>query len=114
MKKFKKVAVGGTFDQLHRGHKMLISAAFDIGERVAIGLTSDELVAKLGKPHVTDSYEERKALLKAWLNDLGWAERAEFIPLYDAYGSSVNDPEIEALVVSEETRPTAIKINERQ
>jgi cytidyltransferase-like protein len=114
MKKFKKVAVGGTFDQLHRGHKMLISAAFDIGERVAIGLTSDELVAKLGKPHVTDSYEERKALLKAWLNDLGWAERAEFIPLYDAYGSSVNDPEIEALVVSEETRSTALKINDRR
>ncbi len=114
MKKFKKVAVGGTFDQLHRGHRILITEAFEIGERVAIGLTSDELVAKLSKPHITASYEERQEYLKAWLSELGWAERVEFVPLYDAFGSSINDPDIEALVVSEETKPTAEKINERR
>jgi pantetheine-phosphate adenylyltransferase len=114
MKKFNKVGVGGTFDQLHRGHRRLISQAFKIGEHVAIGLTSDELVNKLGKPHITESYEERKTFLKKWLIERGWEERAEFVPLYDAYGSSINDPDIEALVVSEETKPISEKINEQR
>ena len=114
MKKFGKVAVGGTFDELHRGHKTLLMEAFEIGERVLIGLSSDELVSKLGKPNVTASYEEREQGVKTFLGDLGLAKRAEIVPLFDAFGSSVKDPEIEALVVSEETKPTAEKINDRR
>ena len=114
MKKFVKVAVGGTFDELHRGHKTLLMEAFEIGDRVVIGLSSDELVSRLSKPHLTASFDERKEGLKSFLQDLGLAERAEIVPLFDAYGSSVNDPLIEALVVSEETKPTAEKINERR
>jgi cytidyltransferase-like protein len=109
--KFGKVAVGGTFDELHRGHKTLLMEAFKIGERVVIGLSSDELVSKLGKPHVTASYEERQQGVKAFLGDLGLANRAEIVPLFDAFGSSVKDSKIEALVVSQETKPTAEKIN---
>ena len=114
MKKFTKVAVGGTFDELHRGHKTLLMTAFEIGKHVVIGLSSDELVSRLSKPHVTASFEERKQGLKEWLADLGLADRAEIVPLFDAFGSSVKDPEIEALVVSEETSPTAEKINARR
>ena len=44
MKKFKKVAVGGTFDELHSGHKALINKAFEVGEKVVIGLSSGEFV----------------------------------------------------------------------
>jgi pantetheine-phosphate adenylyltransferase len=112
MKRFKKVAVGGTFDELHRGHKTLLTRAFEIGDNVVIGLTSDELVSKMSKPHLTATFEERKQWLKAFLEDLGLTERTEIVPLFDAFGSSVKDPDIEALVVSEETKPTAEKINE--
>jgi pantetheine-phosphate adenylyltransferase len=114
MKEFRKVAVGGTFDELHRGHRVLLLKAFDLGEHVLVGLSSDELVGKLGKPHVTASYEERLRELKAFLEKLGLSERAEIVELTDPYGSSVKDPEIEALFVSEETAPVAVKINERR
>ncbi len=59
MKRFKKVAVGGTFDKLHKGHESLLSTAFEVGEKVVIGLSSDEFVSKMGKPHLTASYAER-------------------------------------------------------
>jgi len=114
LKKFVKVAVGGTFDELHRGHKTLLLEAFEIGDCAVIGLSSDELVSKLSKPHVTASFAERRQWLESFLKDLGLAGRAEIVPLFDAYGSSIKDPDIEALIVSEETKPTAEKINERR
>ena len=41
MKKYKRVAVGGTFDKFHYGHRSLIAKAFEIGENVEIGVTSN-------------------------------------------------------------------------
>jgi cytidyltransferase-like protein len=114
MKKFRTVAVGGTFDELHKGHKILLLKAFEIGERVMIGLCTDEFAEKLSKPHVTATYEARLKELKAFLNNLGLSERAEIIPLNDPFGPTLAESYIEALVVSEETRPTALKINEKR
>ena len=114
MKKFRKVAVGGTFDELHRGHKVLLMKAFEIGERVLIGLCTDEFARKLGKPHLTAPYEERLIELKVFLSVLGLLEKAEIIPLNDPFGPTLAQSCIEALIVSEETRATAVKINENR
>ncbi len=93
---------------------MLLTAAFEFGQSVVIGLTSDEMVQKLCKPHFTAPFEERKQELQAWLHMQGWDKRAEITPLFDAFGSSIRDPKIEALIVSKETAPNAEKINERR
>ena len=44
--KFRVVATGGTFDEIHDGHLALISKAFEVGKKVIIGVTSDEFAAK--------------------------------------------------------------------
>ncbi len=112
MRRFKKVAVGGTFDELHRGHKTLLLKAFEVGDHVVIGLSSDMLVNQLNKPHITAAYCERLKNLEAFLRDSDLWSRTEVVALDNAYGTSINDPYLEALVVSEETRCTALKINE--
>ncbi len=114
MKKFRKVAVGGTFDEFHRGHKVLLMKAFEIGGHVLIGLCSDEFVEKMGKPHATASYEERLKELRGFLKVLGLSDKAEIVSLNDPYGVTVTDRCIEALVVSEETEKTALKINQKR
>jgi pantetheine-phosphate adenylyltransferase len=114
MKKFRKVAVGGTFDEFHRGHKVLLMKAFEIGSHVLIGLCSDEFVKKMGKPHWTASYEERLKELRVFLKALGLGAKAEIVPLNDSYGVTVTDRCIDALVVSEETEKTALKINQKR
>jgi pantetheine-phosphate adenylyltransferase len=114
-KNFKMVGVGGTFDELHRGHRALLVKAFDISERVMIGVSSDKFVERMNKPHKTASYEERTKELRDFLRDKGVLNRAEIIPINDAYGGVLlsKDP-IEALVVSKETQPVALKINQKR
>ena len=112
MKKFKKVAVGGTFDELHRGHKVLLDKAFEAGERVVIGLSSDEFASKMGKPHKTAPYSERLKELQAYLSEQGLTAKAEIVALNDPFGLTISCKGLEALVVSKETEKTAQKINE--
>ncbi|HMK94023.1 MAG TPA: phosphopantetheine adenylyltransferase [Candidatus Limnocylindrales bacterium] len=112
MKKFNMVAVGGTFDELHKGHKALLSKSFQIGEKVVIGLSSDEFASRMRKPHVTATYEERFKELQAFLEKSGFANRVQIVPLNDPYGLTTSLESLEALVVSKETESTACKINE--
>ncbi|MDH5375623.1 MAG: pantetheine-phosphate adenylyltransferase [Candidatus Bathyarchaeota archaeon] len=114
-KKFKIVAVGGTFDEFHRGHRALLMRAFEVGEQVLIGLSSGGFVKKLSKPHETAPYEQRLEELKAFLREHSFSERAKIIPLNDVYGVTLSSKGcLEALVVSKETEPTGIKINEKR
>ena len=114
MRKFRKVAVGGTFDELHRGHKALLDKAFEIGSKVVIGLTSDEFVTRMGKPHQTSSYDERLRELAAFLKSSGLNGDVEIVPLNDPYGLTISCKGLEALVVSKETEKTAQIINDRR
>jgi len=111
MRKFRKVAVGGTFDEFHKGHRTLLLKAFEVGEQVVVGLCSDEFVKRMGKPHSTASYKQRLEDLKRFLSEHGFLERAEIIPLDDPYGVTLSKGCVEALVVSRETEPRALEIN---
>ena len=109
--RFRLVAIGGTFDRLHRGHRMLLLKAFEIGDRVLIGLTSDAFAKRMHKNHEVAGYEERLRELESLLEELGVSERAEIRMIEDPYGATLDDPSIEAIVVSEETRVRAEEIN---
>ncbi|MDH7558304.1 MAG: phosphopantetheine adenylyltransferase [Candidatus Bathyarchaeota archaeon] len=112
--KFKTVAVGGTFDEFHKGHRTLLTKAFEVGERVLIGLCSDKLVESLSKPHITAPYEQRLEELKRFLRERGLLSRAEIMPLNDPFGVTLSEGCVEALVVSRETERMAVKINEER
>ncbi len=114
MKKFHKVAVGGTFDELHMGHKTLLERAFEVGDKVIIGLSSDEFVSKMGKPHITATYKERQKELASFLELSGIVARAEIVPLNDPCGLTISSKGLEALVVSKETQKMAERINEKR
>lgn len=105
-KKYSKVAVGGTFDKFHDGHKKLLSTAFELGNQIEIGVTSDAFGGLKGD---IDPCKERMSNLKAFFSD-----ESDFvvIPLNDPYGTTIYDEDFDAIVVSEETEPTAVEINE--
>jgi pantetheine-phosphate adenylyltransferase len=113
-KKFETVAVGGTFDEFHKGHRALLRKAFEVGNCVLIGLCADDFVKKLRKPHKIAPYEKRLEELKRFLRKRGVLERVEIVPLNDAYGVTVSRNSLDAIVVSKETEPRAHEINEKR
>jgi pantetheine-phosphate adenylyltransferase len=112
--KYDLVAMGGTFDVLHRGHRKLLKQAFAIGRRVMIGVTTDEFARTLHKPHRFDPYPKRKKDLERMLSRWGVLSRAQIVPLYDRFGPTIRNSHIDALVVSRRTLKTAYEINARR
>ena len=110
-KPFKLVGVAGTFDMLHKGHKALLRKAYEVGEKVVIGLTTDEFVAEMGKPHRVAPYKERLEELLAFILHEGQIHRTEVVAINDPYGPALWDGGFEAIVVSEETAPKAQELN---
>jgi pantetheine-phosphate adenylyltransferase len=105
------VAMGGTFDVLHNGHKTLLRKAFAVGRKVMIGVTSDEFARSLHKPHKVDPYTKRRMDLERLLKRWKLLSRAKIVPLRDRYGPTVNTSRIDALIVSRRTIKTAYEIN---
>jgi len=113
-KRFKTVAVGGTFDEFHKGHKALLMKAYELGEQVIIGLSSDEFAKKLNKPHTTASYKQRLEELKTFLHEHDFLSRSRITTLNDIYGVTLSEGCVEALIVSKETEPAAMSINNKR
>lgn len=118
-KRYAVVATGGTFDPIHRGHRALLDAAFDVSEKVIIGLTSDAMLAGGGeigrgakkKGHAVRSYAERLAGLQGYIRRSHPNSAYVISGLDDDFGPAVLTGEVEALVASEETACKADKLN---
>ena len=103
MSKFSLIAMGGTFDIIHRGHLTLLSTAFEISEKVIIGLTSDEFVQKKGKNPI-HKYDERLKNLTSIIFKKFPNSYFEISQLNNDFGPAVLQNEVQALVVSDETK----------
>ena len=112
--RLKLVSVGGTFDVMHKGHWFLLEETFNVGEKAIVGITTDEFAAKMKKNHKVDTYANRLADVKEFLEEKGYLERAELVALNDPYGPTIDSDELEGIVVSEETEATAEVINQKR
>jgi len=102
MSEFSLIAMGGTFDIIHKGHLTLLSNAFEISDKVIIGLTSDEFAVKKGKI-LNNKYEKRLENLSEIISKEFPNHSFQISKLDNDFGPAVLEKEVEALVVSDET-----------
>jgi pantetheine-phosphate adenylyltransferase len=107
------VALGGTFDPVHDGHRALFERAFELGE-VTVGLTSDDLAPRTrAEDRPVRPYEPRRAELVAELERFAGEHDREFtVRKLDSPTGIATEPTFDVLVVSPETRTGGKRINE--
>jgi len=108
-----RVALGGTFDPVHDGHRKLFGRAFEIGD-VTVGLTSDDLAPKTRREdREIRSYEARYDALAEELGTFAESADREYTirKLEEPTGIAI-EPQFDVLIVSPETKTGGKRINE--
>lgn len=104
-KSFKISAVGGTFDHLHDGHKILLAlCTFLTSKKLIIGLTSEKLLVNKKFKQYLQPFEERRDEVLKFVELLDSTLEYDILPINDVCGPTGYEPNIELLIVSEETK----------
>ena len=113
MKKYTKVCLGGTFDRIHIGHERLLKIAFEVGEEVIIGLTSDTKAKKGRGNEKLSSFKNRYTNLETFLTKK-FGNNFSIVKLNDDWGPGALDEDLDAIIVSEETEKVASELNKKR
>ena len=107
---FDIVATGGTFDILHKGHYMLLLKAFEVGQRVIIGVSSDSFATRKQKK-IINNYRIREENLKKFIDKNFKKSNYSLYQLDDFYGPTVLTRDVQAIITTESSLENCVKIN---
>lgn len=111
---YANIAVGGTFDKLHEGHKRLLDQAFSLGEEVYIGLVdSEDLLRDKELRDKIESYQVRKSVLEEHLQSKNYSPRVHIFPLHDKYGVAL-ESYVDALILTPRNRSVGEETNRKR
>ena len=103
---YEAVAVGGTFDHLHNGHKILLSMASLITSKILrVGVTRLEGPRLERKKHFEyiQSLDERSLAVSNFVKMFKPSITVTVTPIDDDYGPTRDDTSLKAIVGSQET-----------
>jgi len=107
---YDSVALGGTFDHLHSGHKLMLSlAALICNNRLLCGVTAEEMLSSKTHPQQLEPLATRMLTVERFLREFKRGLSLEIVTLRDSFGPTVELEDIEALIVSPETLAGGIK-----
>jgi len=112
MKKFQHLVYAGTFDRLHAGHKKLLDMAYNLGEKVSLAITTEQLYQTKFLSDQILPWKMRKMEVENYLRKKVVLDRSVFFKLDNIFGSSITDSTMDAILVTELTKKNAEKINQ--
>lgn len=115
METYRIVAVGGTFDRLHLGHKDFLNFVLGLGKKVVLGLTSDLYIKTYKNGLGIEPYEVRLRVLEDYLKSTGRVEDVEIISLDDHFGPTLDHAyQFESLAVTTATEEAGRVVNQKR
>ncbi|CAD7006594.1 bifunctional coenzyme A synthase isoform X2 [Ceratitis capitata] len=112
-KMYDTVVVGGTFDRIHVGHKIFLTqAVIRCCRRLVVGVTTNQMSKHKTLSELILPVESRIDDIREFLTGIDASLEYEIVPIYDPFGPTLSDPNLDMIVVSAETEKGGHKINE--
>ena len=113
--KYQHSVLGGTFDHLHDGHKILLSAAaLNAQNTVHVGVTEKELLQKKKHAEFLEPFEDRERQVRHFIRVINRRVGRNTFPLRDPFGPTITDGSLDLIVLSMENGSAIQKINEKR
>eukprot|EP00026_Physarum_polycephalum_P010575 Phypoly_transcript_10741.p1 GENE.Phypoly_transcript_10741~~Phypoly_transcript_10741.p1 ORF type:complete len:317 (+),score=39.27 Phypoly_transcript_10741:219-1169(+) len=112
---FDGVVLGGTYDRLHAGHKMMLTVATMICRKhMEIGVTSETLLGNKKFKELIEPYDIRATNVLKFVKTLNPNPTLNIviIRLEEPYANTMTSKILQAIVVSPETEKVGVYINE--
>lgn len=107
------VVLGGTFDRLHVGHKILLTeAVLRAKYRLVVGVTDSQMIKGKKLYELILPVEQRIAEVLDFLHTIDTTLKYEVVPIQDPFGPTKSDPNLQLIIVSAETLRGGEKVNE--
>jgi cytidyltransferase-like protein len=119
----RKIALGGTFDRMHNGHRKLLTVAAAVAsEVIIIGITSSLMLASKKNASQIEPIETRCQNVQNFLDliigktslPLTTKVKVEIVVIDDPWGPAIVRPDLDGIVASSETIKGVRMINEQR
>ena len=115
MKLWSNVVMGGTFDHFHVGHKLLLStAAFVCSQSLLVGVTSASMLKRKTLTELVEPPAIRHEAVRSFMQRIKPQVQLTVFEIDTPEGPTVDMPQLQCIVVSEETTKGAQSINDQR
>ena len=105
--------MGGTFDHMHLGHKLLLTQACLLTKDVLhIGVTGDALLVKKAYAEYLEPFAVRRKAVIDFISALTSHAKVEIFELNDPVGIAATNPNLTACILTREVEKGGKMINE--
>jgi len=112
---YNHVCMGGTFDRLHTGHKILLSTALLRSKNsLTVGVAGSQLLGKKTLPELIEPLDVRIKGVEHFLKEVNRDIEMKICEIQDPFGPSIVDGQLQCIVGSQETEKGCHAVNEKR
>ncbi|CAF1115784.1 unnamed protein product [Adineta steineri] len=112
---YNRGVLGGTFDRLHNGHKLLLTeSALLCDEKIVVGITDGIMIQNKVLAEVLEPIADRMSNVRSFIDLIRPSIHVHCEPIEDPCGPSATMADLNCIIVSEETKLGAVQVNKER